>query len=250
MYDSIRVGYSTRRRTDPRNQTRIEAELEGCEKVLNVGAGTGCYEPAGKDVTSLEPSAVMMGQRTSMFEGVRGVAEEIPFADRAFDAAMAVHTVHHWSDPVRGLREMKRVVRDWIVIFTWDKSMVSSSWFLCDYFPACKELALTKVRLKEYEEALGGEVRVIPVPIPWDCADGFPEAYWRRPELVVEPGAWRTMSPLCLISEPERSAGLRRLASELKEGLWARKYGHLLTLTEFDMGNRIVVWRRTQRLSG
>ena len=46
-------------------------------------------------------------------------AESLPFEDQSFDAAMAFATVHHWRDPIAGLREMRRVARR-VVAFTHD----------------------------------------------------------------------------------------------------------------------------------
>lgn len=245
LYDRIGSSYSRTRRTDRRIFARISEALEGCELVLNVGAGTGSYEPTGRRVISVEPSSLMMRQRLGPFEGLRAVAESLPFPDGSFDAAMAVATIHHWTDKARGLLEMRRVSRDRVVVFTWDSTKISRSWLLCDYFPAAREFALrNSLPLDKYKEVLGGTIQVSPVPIPWDCADGFPEAYWRRPGEMLREGAWRNVSVLALIPPEERAEGLRRLESEMTDGTWSRKYGDLLELDEFDLGLSLVVWRR------
>jgi SAM-dependent methyltransferase len=244
-YDRIGSSYSRTRRTDYRILARISEALEGCELVLNVGAGTGSYEPNNHRVVSVEPSSVMMSQRLKPFEGLRAVAEYLPFPDESFDAAMGVLTIDHWTDRVQGLREMRRVVKNRVVMIAWDQTKISRSWLLCDYFPAGKELVLRKsVPIGTFKEVLGGSIQVIPVPIPWDCVDGFDGAYWRRPGEMLSESVWRNTSTLNLIPPEERDEGLQRLESEVKDGTWKHKYGHLLKLDEFDLGYSLVVWRK------
>ena len=248
VYDRIGLTYSRTRRTDSRIMEKIADALGDSESILNVGAGTGSYEPINRRVVSVEPSSAMMKQRPGPFEGLMAVAEHLPFPDESFDAAMGISTIHHWTDKAQGLREMRRVVKDRVVLFTWDSTKLSSSWLLWDYFPASKELALKgPVGIDTYENVLGGPIHIIPVPIPWDCTDGIPEAYWRRPREVLQEGVWRNISILALISPEERASGLHRLASELEDGTWERKYGHLMKMNEFDLGLRLVVWRKNPR---
>ena len=120
LYDAIGGAYTATRRTEPRIAAQVWDALGDARTVLNVGAGTGSYEPPDRDVTAVEPSAVMRAQRP---EGaapcVAAAAESLPFEDQSFDAAMAVSTVHHWQDPIAGLREMRRVARR-VVVFTYD----------------------------------------------------------------------------------------------------------------------------------
>ena len=106
LYDTIGATYTVTRRTEPRIAARIWAALGDARTVLNVGAGTGSYEPPGRDVTAVEPSALMRAQRSAdAAPCVAAVAESLPFGDQSFDAAMAFSTVHHWRDPIAGLRE-------------------------------------------------------------------------------------------------------------------------------------------------
>src|SRR5437667_63064 len=128
LYDQIGNNYSRTRRTDPRIQAAISKALSGCKLVLNVGAGTGSYEPKDRQVVSLDPSFVMLEQRQDRSNVIRGIAELLPFSNQSFDAAMGVLTVDHWTDKSLGLKEMQRVVRNKVVIFTWDKSRISESW--------------------------------------------------------------------------------------------------------------------------
>src|SRR5437762_12653628 len=110
LIDTIGTTYATTRPADPRIASRIWAALGDARTVVNVGAGTGSYEPPDRDVTAVEPSAVMRAQRQAgAARCVAAMAERLPFEDQSFDAAMAFATVHHWPDPIAGLREMQRV---------------------------------------------------------------------------------------------------------------------------------------------
>ena len=122
LYDTIGTTYTVTRRTEPRIAARIWAALGDAETVLNVGAGAGSYEPPDRHVLAVEPSALMRSQRRpDAAPCVAGSAGHLPFDDQSFDAAMAVSTLHHWPDPVAGLREMRRVARR-VVVFAGDTS--------------------------------------------------------------------------------------------------------------------------------
>ncbi|MET1111991.1 MAG: class I SAM-dependent methyltransferase [Allosphingosinicella sp.] len=179
-YDRIGLNYSDLRRPDPRIAAAIEKALGDSTSILNVGAGAGSYEPAGRAVTALEPSIEMIRQRRAPAAAVvRGRAEALPFAEASFDASMAILTIHHWSDQAKGLGEMRRVTRGPIVLLTYDPGF--RGFWLADYFPAL--VALDEAQMPEMSayEAWLGPVTVAPVPIPHDCTDGFLAAYWRRP---------------------------------------------------------------------
>jgi SAM-dependent methyltransferase len=182
-YDTIGVDYADLRKPDPRIAARIDAALGGACTVLNVGAGTGSYEPTKRDVTALEPSSEQIRQRRSgAAPVVQGHAEALPFADNAFDAAMAVLTVHHWSDKAKGMAEMRRVSRGPLVILTFDPAQ-RGTW-LTDYLPELVALDGAQMPgMADYETWLG-PLEVTPVPIPHDCIDGFLYAYWRRPHAI------------------------------------------------------------------
>ncbi len=143
LYDTIGATYTVTRRTEPRIAEQVWAALGDARTVLNVGAGTGSYEPADRDVTAVEPSAVMRAQRPAgAAPCVAAAAESLPFADQSFDAAMAFATIHHWPDPIAGLREMRRVARR-VVVFTHDTSdtgWLRRFWLTRDYLPEVADL--------------------------------------------------------------------------------------------------------------
>jgi SAM-dependent methyltransferase len=240
VYDRIGVDYSELRKPDPRIAARILAALGSATSVLNVGAGTGSYEPTDRPVTAVEPSAEMLRQRkASAAPAVQGRAENLPFPDDAFDAAMAVLTVHHWTDKAQGLREMRRVARGPVVILTFDPAY-RGCW-LTDYLPRLAALDEAQMpAMADYARWLG-PVEISPVPIPKDCSDGFLHAYWRRPEAYLDLRIRRGSSSFWAL--PDLDEGLARLEADLASGEWARRYRSLLDLDELDAGYRLVVAR-------
>jgi SAM-dependent methyltransferase len=169
---------------------------------------------------------------------VQASAERLPFEAQAFDAAMAVLTIHHWSDWRAGLCEMRRVARMRIVLLTFDVE-ASDFWLTRDYFPALIELDR---RIMPKLDELRGELGVFhatPVPVPHDCIDGFLGAYWRRPEVYLDPIARRSMSSFAAIDGDE---GLRRLANDLESGAWRARNADLLNLEALDLGYRLLRW--------
>ena len=242
VYDRIGGQYRRGRREDPRIAARIRAALGDASSVVNVGGGSGSYEPRDRPVVAVEPSTVMLSQRPEgAAAAVRAVAEALPFGDGAFGAAMGVLTVHHWRDRIRGLTEMRRVACGPVVLFVRDPHPVPR-WWLHHYFPATERLeASRETPLGQLAQELGGQVHVWPVPIPADCSDGFNAAYWRRPRAYLDPQVWRPMSALALIPEADRADGMRRLQADLDSGEWDRRWGHLLALDELDLGYRVLV---------
>jgi SAM-dependent methyltransferase len=239
LYDSIGKRYTSVRREDPRIGARIRAALGDARTLVNVGAGTGAYEPADLHVTAVEPSEVMIAQRP---EGaapvVRAFAEELPFAGGSFDAALAVLSDHHWSDHERGLAELRRVARR-VVLFTWEPAGHLDTWAVRDYFPCFKELIPDGYSLATTIDRLGGG-RAEVVPIPHDCLDGFFHAYWRRPAAYLDPTV-RGISVFALMDPKCMADGLARLERDLESGEWASRNAELLDLDELDAGYRLVV---------
>jgi SAM-dependent methyltransferase len=240
-YDSIGIDYAMLRKPDARIAAMIDAALGEAETVLNIGAGAGSYEPTGRTLTALEPSAEMIRQRPpTAAPVVQGSAEQLPFADASFDAAMAVLTVHHWSDQARGLAEMRRVSRGPVVILTYDASF--RGFWLADYIPQLVTLDEAQMPPMTHHAAALGPVEILPVPIPHDCSDGFLCAYWRRPAAYLDTRVRAAMSSFHAIGDV--SAALARLESDLASGAWEARYGALLELDALDCGYRLVVAHR------
>lgn len=240
LYDTIGLNYADLRRPDPRIARQVEAALGEVESVLNVGAGAGSYEPQGCRITAVEPSAKMIQQRpASDATVIQGSAENLPFDDKTFDAAMAVLTIHHWSDKKKGVAEMRRVTRGKIVFLTYDPAF--RGFWLADYFPALVTLDEGQMpRMADFESWLG-PVSVAPLPIPHDCTDGFLAGYWRRPAAYLDERARAAMSSFWAIGDV--SEGLAKLARDLESGAWQRRYAHLAGLEALDCGYRLVATR-------
>jgi len=237
LYDTIGIDYAQLRKPDPRIAAQIERALGSARTVLNVGAGAGSYEPAGRTVTALEPSAEMIRQRPAgAAPAVQGSAGEIPFPDQSFDAVMGVLTIHHWPDQQQGIREMCRVARERVVLLTFDPA--ARPW-LTDYLP---ELAALDEAAMPSLETLAdwlGPIAVEPVLVPHDCSDGFLYAYWRRPAAYLDPRIRKGSSSFWKIAEAE--AGIARLAEDLASGAWEQRYGSLLAEDSYDAGYRLVI---------
>ncbi len=237
LYDTIGIDYAQLRKLDPRIAAQIERALGSAQTVLNVGAGAGSYEPAGRTVTALEPSAEMIRQRPAgAAPAVQGSAGEIPFPDQSFDAVMGVLTIHHWPDQQQGIREMCRVARERVVLLTFDPS--ARPW-LTDYLPELA--ALDEVAMPSLEMLADwlGPVAIEPVLVPHDCSDGFLYAYWRRPAAYLDPRIRKGSSSFWKIEQAE--AGFARLSEDLASGAWEQRYGALLAEDSYDAGYRLVV---------
>jgi SAM-dependent methyltransferase len=238
LYDRIGEGYTTTRRADPRIAARIEAALGDARTVLNVGAGTGNYEPPDREVTAVEPSETMIAQRPAgSAPVVRATAESLPFADSSFDAAMAVLSDHHWTDRCAGLRELRRVARR-AVVFTFDPAYVDALWLVPDYLPGFR--SLPGMTIADLAACLGG-ADVEAVPVPHDCADGFMGAWWRRPEAYLDARVRASISVFARLSAAEVEDCVARLAQDLAAGAWHARHGDLLALEELDLGYRLLV---------
>jgi SAM-dependent methyltransferase len=242
VYDEIGVGYARHRRPDPRIESAIHAALGDASRVLNVGAGTGSYEPPNRQLVAVEPSPAMIRQRPrSAAPCVRGDASALPFEDGEFDAAMAVLTVHHWPKPEDGLGELRRVANG-VVVFTFEPTVHNKFWLFTDYVPAVTRLpsaggALPVERIAEIIEP----DRVERVLVPHDCVDGFGVAYWRRPHAYLDPDVRRCISAFPLLDPEEVMPGIERLHKDLETGAWHDRHGHLLAADAFDGGFRLVV---------
>ncbi len=239
-YDTIGVDYANLRRPDPRLAAMLHQALGEARSVLNVGAGAGNYEPEGRDLIALDPSATMIRQRPAASAPVvQGRAEALPFADDSFDAVMASLTVHHWSDQALGLRELRRVSRGVVVILTFDPAC--RRFWLADYIPELVALDEDQMPRMELYAAHLGAVDISPVPIPHDCSDGFLCAYWRRPAAYLDARIRKAISSFWAIGDV--SDALARLDDHLRSGEWEQRYGPLIDQDAMDFGYRLVVAR-------
>ncbi|MCX4783250.1 class I SAM-dependent methyltransferase [Streptomyces sp. NBC_01264] len=238
-YDRIGVGYREVRRPDPRLAALIAGGLGDARTVVNVGAGAGSYEPDDREVTAVDPSQVMLDQHPGIRK-IKGVAGELPFEDKEFDAAMAVLTVHHWPDPARGLAELRRVSRRQAV-FTWDPDHRPELWLIEEYLPEVREFDRARFTpLSEVTEALDAHT-VLPFPIPHDFTDGFRAAYWRRPESYLDPVVRASMSTLATLPPSLLEPAVARLREDLRSGAWQRRHAGLLERESTDYGYRLVL---------
>ena len=244
LYDTIGGTYTVTRRTEPRIAAQVWAALGDARTVLNVGAGTGSYEPPDRDVTAVEPSALMRAQRpASAAPCVEATAQNLPFEDQSFDAAMAFATVHHWPDPIAGLMEMRRVARR-VVVFTHETSdadWLDRFWLTRDYLPEVADFLVGRPSLAELAGAI--DARVEPVLIPWDCVDGFFEAYWRRPEAYVDDDVRRGMSVWTRVGPDAEQRAMRSLREDLATGRWAERNRDIIALDSAELGLRLLVSR-------
>ena len=243
-YDSLGQTYAETRHADRAIARRINSALADAHSVVNVGAGTGSYEPSSRQVTAVEPSPVMLAQRqTGSAPTIRALAEALPFRDRTFDASMAVLTIHHWGNWRRGLLEMRRASRQRLVVVTWDQAVNERWWLPATYFPGL--VAIDRARVVSVAEISDtiGPVETHIIPIPHDCTDGFDIGFWRRPQAYLNRSTLRSMSNFALLNPVELEQGVRRLANDLDDGTWEQEYGHLLVLDELDLGLRLVVHR-------
>jgi SAM-dependent methyltransferase len=250
-YDEYGAGYATVRRPDPRIAAAIRTALGDVESVVNVGAGTGAYEPPDLRVVPVEPSATMRTQRPpDAPPALAGSAEALPLGDGAVEAALAVLTMHHWEDQARGLAELRRVARRRAVLLTWDPAFEGALWLVRDYLPELAALDRGRFwTLGQVARALGPS-RVEPVPIPHDCTDGFMGAYWRRPERYLDPAVRPGMSTFNLIPPEALDRGLAQLAADLESGAWHERNAELLERDELDLGYRLVVAELSDRQLG
>jgi SAM-dependent methyltransferase len=241
IYDSIGHGYAGHRRPDPRIARMIDEALGDASSVVNVGAGAGSYEPAGRQVLAIEPSEVMRRQRPpGAAPCLPGRAEALPLEAGSHDAAMAVLTMHHWSDLEAGLRELRRVARRRVVLLTWVPDG-PTFWLSRDYFPQIaamdREMFPATDELSSLLEAQAAPARISPVPIPHDCTDGFQAAYWRRPQAYLDAGVRAAISSFARF---DAEAGLRSLRADLDSGRWAARNAELLDCEAADFGYRLI----------
>jgi SAM-dependent methyltransferase len=245
LYDDIGRTYANTRHADPRIAAAIWAALGDAHTVLNVGAGAGNYEPSERELTALEPSPVMIAQRPpGAAPVVAGHAERLPFEDGSFDAVMAVMSDHHWTDRERGLRELRRVARDRVVLFNADPGEADRFWLTSEFLPEFLELIPARYRVRgawerELRAALG-RVEVRPVAVPHDCTDGFYGAYWRRPEAYLRPDVRAGISVFAQLSSGAVDRAIDALGADLETGRWHARHRELLIRDELHLGYYLI----------
>jgi SAM-dependent methyltransferase len=241
-YGEIGGSYARFRQPDPAIAEQILHALGDARTVLNVGAGTGSYEPTDREVTAVEPSASMRAQRpASLSAAIDAVAERLPFAAASFDASMAIVTVHQWSDLEKGLAEMRRVTSGPVVLLVCDPDLMKDYW-LNDYIPEVRAIEANRFpSIHRIATALGGQVEVEPVRIPLNCRDGFNEAYYGRPEALLDKEARLACSSWSLVPEAAVERFVQHLSSDLASGRWDERYGRLRSQPFFDGPLRLIM---------
>jgi SAM-dependent methyltransferase len=242
-YDQLGQKYSGYRQTDPRIADFVNKALGDAKTILNVGAGAGSYEPADKYVIAVEPSVVMRSQRikNNKVPAINAKADNLPFDDNSFDASMATVTVHHWPDIDQGLKELRRVTKNQVIIMTFDPEQLDNFWN-ADYFPELIEVEKARYPTIDFvKKSLGGNCEVIPIPIPFDCSDGFQEAFYGRPEAFLEKEVRLAQSAWGFLKDGLEEQLVKRLSTDLESGAWDKKYGHYRTEPAFTCALRLII---------
>jgi hypothetical protein len=241
LYERLGRTYQQARRADPRIAALLAAAIGDAPSVLNVGAGTGSYEPTDRRVVAVEPAAMMRARRpSSAAPCIDASAEALPFDDASVDVAMGIYTDFHWSDRARGIAEMMRVARRSVVLLTVDSAQADSYWLIRDYFPAGRDLFAP---LSELLAMLPGATAQ-PVLIPEDCQDGFVQAFWKRPYALLDPEVRASMALFGRMPSDEVERRIKRLRADLEDGTWNGRNRELLGACTADLAHRLVVWTR------
>ena len=241
-YDKIGKGYTNLRVPDRRIASLIHDALGNVKTIANIGAGTGSYEPTDREVIAIEPSSLMLHQYKGRGTCIQATAESLPLKTNAVDAAMGILTLHHWKDWRQGLAEMFRVSRDVVVLLTHKPDLLD--FWLLDYFPAIREIdqrlfsAIDEIEKEAADNHW--KAKILTVPVPHDCTDGFLGAYWRRPDAYFREDVRRSISTFNLLDADVVHHTLAQLRRDLDSGNWDDKYGHLYDLSDLDIGYRIL----------
>lgn len=245
IYDKIGVGYSGKRQTDPKIAQQLHAELSGATRIINIGAGTGSYEPGDVSLVAVEPSQEMIMQRdSSPHDVIQANAESLPFDDKSFTHAMTVLSMHHWENRDLAFKEINRVTSEKFVALTWDPKS-DPFWLTRDYFPEIYQIDLASFPSLDEMSLYFDDVMIQPLQIPHDCIDGFLAAFWKRPDAYLNEKIRQSISSFSKIGD--LSKGLNKLKTDIENGTWAEKNNHLLSKDEFDVGYKIIS-ARTRRV--
>lgn len=243
LYAQLALAHDSTRRADPRIAKLIDDALGDARSVVNVGAGSGAYEPGGREVVAVEPCEQMIARRPpDAAPAIQAYAESLPLEAGSMDAAMACLSLHHWSDWRVGVQELRRVARKRIVIFTFDPAWTQRFWLVRDYLPRLGRLDGERFpSIAEQCAAAGETARTLRVPIPHDCSDGFLAAFWRRPHAYLDERVRANISTFHLMAPGETTHGLERLARDLRSGRWAQRNRDILASEQLDVGYRLIV---------
>lgn len=242
-YDAFGQTYSGHRQTDPRIAAYVTKALADAKTILNVGAGAGSYEPADRYLVAVEPSQVMRVQRAAKGKvpAINAKADHLPFDDKAFDASMAIVTIHHWPDITKGLKELRRVTKNQVIIMTFDPDQLDQFWN-ASYFPELIEVEKARYpKIEVIKNALGGTCEIVPIPIPLDCVDGFQEAFYGRPEAFLKKEVRLAQSAWGFLPEGVEERLVKVLEEDLKSGEWDKKYGHFRSEPNFTCALRLII---------
>lgn len=247
-YDKHGQSYSNYRQTDPRIAAHVFEALGSSETILNVGAGGGSYEPTDRYVVAVEPSHIMRRQRQASGKtpAIIGTAESLPFDNDAFDASMAMLTIHHWPDLEKGLQELKRVTKQKIVIMTYDPDQLHLFWNV-HHFPELIEVEKARYpKIKEVIDLLGLESNIKEIPIPLDCVDGFQEAFYGRPEAFLQKQVRQCQSAWGFLSNEVEEKIVKRLEDDLRSGKWDEKFGYHRNMPFFKGALRLIIAHKNE----
>jgi SAM-dependent methyltransferase len=243
VYDIIGRGYVAHRRAEPTWEAEVARHLAGCRRVVNVGAGTGSYEPdgPGHEVVSVEPSVVMIGQRSGEAAPVvRASSAALPLSDDWADAVLAVLTVHHWDDWSAGLAELCRVAPKRIVLAI-DFEQHARFWLLTEYLPEVRAHTLAcRPGAGVIAEAIGATATHV-LEVPRAMRDGVMGAYWCRPEAYLDPAVRANCSGLALADPAVVARGIAALEADIDSGVWHDRHADLDMVESIDLGYRLIV---------
>ncbi len=241
-YEQTGNTYSSIRQPEPRFTSLIRSAFGDAKSLLNVGAGAGSYEPDDMEVTAVEPSESMRLQRpTHLVTAIDAIAEDLPFPDDSFDASLASITIHQWRDLHQGLSEIRRVTIGPVVILTFEPLALGKFW-LSEYAPELMKHECGRMpNFDVIKNSLSGSFEAMAVPIPFECVDGFAEAFFGRPEAFLDEKVRNQQSAWGFISHEAQVASIARLQRALEDGSWDEKHGALRKQSEYFGGLSLIV---------
>lgn len=241
LYDTIGKTYSLGRRSDQRIAKQLNQHLIGARNILNIGAGTGSYEPDHAPVIAIEPSAEMLNQRApDAHPAIQGSAESLPFENKSFSHSLTILSMHHWQNRAQAFNEIKRVTSERFVALSWSPD-AKRYWLTADYFPEIHDIDQAIFPTKQELKSAFPGIKFSPLLIPADCIDGFTAAFWARPEAYLQPQVRQSMSTFSKIKRVRE--GITKLKQDLESGHWQQKHGEILRSQSLDAGYFIASWQ-------